>query len=58
MKVFYTSNLFICPLLDHGVQINMDCKGHRMDNIFIERLEVSKVRKYITGGVLNCDYYD
>ena len=47
----YTGKAFTGALKDYGVQISMDGKGRCMDNIFIERLEVSKVRKDLPGGV-------
>ena len=34
----YTSEQFLAPLIDHGVQISMDSKGRALDNIFVERL--------------------
>ncbi len=34
----YTSEQFLAPLIDNGVQISMDSKGRALDNIFVERL--------------------
>ena len=48
----YTGKVFTGALKYHGVQISMDGKGRRMDNIFFERLwTISEVRKDIPGGV-------
>ena len=47
----YTGNAFTGALKDHVFKISMHGKGRCRDNIFIERLEVSKVRKDLPGGV-------
>jgi len=40
----YNGNAFTGALNDHVVQISMDGKGRCMDSIFIEIMEISKVR--------------
>ena len=43
----FTSDDFLKPLKDHGIQISMDGKGRCIDNIFVERLWRTVKYEYI-----------
>ena len=54
----FTSNVFTCVLLNHGIQISMDGRKRCLDNIYIERFwrtvkyEDIYLRNYETVSVL------